>query len=142
MINYHYEVDFELDSEESFSDWIVRIITTENFTSGELNFIFCDDAYLHKINVEYLDHDTYTDIITFDYREGNNISGDVFISVERIRENAEVYKTTFDAELKRVMAHGVLHIMGYKDKTDQDAVLMRNKEEEKMNMFHVKPFNG
>jgi len=142
MINYHYEVDFVLDSEESFSDWIVKIITTENYVSGELNFIFCDDAYLHKINVEYLDHDTYTDIITFDYREGNNISGDVFISVERIRENSEVYKTTFDAELKRVMAHGVLHIMGYKDKTDQDAALMRNKEEEKMNMFHVKPFNG
>ena len=91
-----------------------------------------------KINIEYLNHDTLTDIISFDYTEGDIISGDIFVSIERVKDNAIDFKVTFEEELKRVLAHGVLHYCGYKDKSEQDEKLMREKEEEKMKMFHVK----
>ena len=98
---------------------------------------FCDDEYLHKINVEYLDHDTLTDIISFDYTVGNVLQGDIFISVERVQDNANDFNVSFEEELKRVLSHGVLHYCGYKDKSVEDEALMRAKEEEKMQMFHV-----
>ena len=91
---------------------------------------FCDDEYLHKINVEYLQHDTLTDIITFDYTEGKVLHSDIYISVERVKENAEIFKVPFQRELLRVLAHGLLHLCGYKDKTPKDSALMRQKEEE------------
>ncbi|WP_348800156.1 rRNA maturation RNase YbeY [Flavobacterium adhaerens] len=138
MINFNYESDFTLDNEESISLWLSAVIKSENKNEGEINYIFCDDEYLHKINVEYLDHDTLTDIISFDYTIGNEISGDVFISIERVIDNAKDYKTSFDQELKRVLVHGILHYCGYKDKSDTDEVLMRSKEDEKIAMFHVK----
>ena len=137
MISFNYETDFELDNESHYEDWITRIIESEGFDEGEINYIFCDDEYLHKINVEYLDHDTLTDIISFDYTVGNLIQGDIFVSIERVRENADDFKVSFDEELRRVLSHGVLHYCGYKDKSEADEVLMRTKEEEKMQMFHV-----
>ncbi|MEZ4838184.1 rRNA maturation RNase YbeY [Flavobacterium sp.] len=137
MINFNYETDFELGAEMLFSNWISAIIFSEDREEGEINFIFCDDDYLHKINLEYLQHDTLTDIISFDYCEGNFLHGDVFISVERVAENAKEFNVSFENELKRVMAHGILHYCGYKDKSKDDEVLMRQKENEKIEMFHV-----
>jgi probable rRNA maturation factor len=137
MISFNYETDFELDNETQYEEWISRIIESEGFDEGEINYIFCDDEYLHKINVEYLDHDTLTDIISFDYTVGNLIQGDIFVSIERVRENANDFKVSFDDELRRVLSHGVLHYCGYKDKSKTDEALMRSKEEEKMQMFHV-----
>lgn len=137
MVLFNYETEFQLEPESKYENWIDAVVESEDKTSGEINYIFCDDAYLHKINVEYLDHDDYTDIISFDYTIGNLISGDIFISLERVKENAKEFKVSFEEELLRVMAHGVLHYCGYKDKSAEDAALMRSKEEEKMQMFHV-----
>ena len=137
MINFNYETDFELGDEQAYTDWLSAIIVSEKKNEGEINYIFCDDEYLHKINVEYLDHDTLTDIISFDYTVGNELNGDIFVSVERVADNAKDFNVSFADELKRVLSHGILHYCGYKDKTDEDAQLMRAKEEEKMKMFHV-----
>ena len=137
MISFNYETDFELENEAQYEDWISRIIESEGFDEGEINYIFCDDEYLHKINVEYLDHDTLTDIISFDYTVGNVLQGDIFVSVERVLDNANDFNVSFEEELKRVISHGVLHYCGYKDKSPEDEALMRSKEEEKMQMFHV-----
>ena len=137
MISFNYETDFELENEAQYEDWISRIIESEGFNEGEINYIFCDDDYLHKINVEYLDHDTLTDIISFDYSVGNVLQGDIFVSVERVQDNAKDFNVSFEEELKRVLSHGVLHYCGYKDKSLEDEVLMRSKEDEKMQMFHV-----
>jgi len=138
MINFNYETDFNLSNEALFSSWITAVITSEAYDEGEINYIFCDDAYLHQINLEYLNHDTLTDIISFDYTEGSLVSGDIFISIERVKENASDFKVSFDDELLRVMAHGVLHYCGYKDKSTSDEQIMRSKEDEKIQMFHVK----
>jgi len=137
MINFNYETDFTLGEEEVFSDWLSAVIESENKSEGEINYIFCDDEYLHKINVEYLDHDTLTDIISFDYSVGNELNGDIFVSIERVADNAKDFNVSFADELKRVLSHGILHYCGYKDKTEEEAKLMRSKEEEKMKMFHV-----
>jgi probable rRNA maturation factor len=137
MINFNYETDFQLESEESYSAWIAQVILSENKKEGEINYIFCDDEYLHKINVEHLGHDNLTDIISFDYSIGNEIHGDIFISTERVADNAIDFNVSFDEELKRVLVHGVLHYCGYKDKSDADEILMRSKEDEKIAMFHV-----
>ena len=138
MINFNYETDFNLDNEEAFSAWLANVIISENKKEGEINYIFCDDEYLHKINVDYLDHDTLTDIISFDYSMGNELHGDIFVSIERVKENAIDFKVTFEAELKRVLVHGLLHYCGYKDKSEGEELLMRSKEDEKIVMFHVK----
>lgn len=137
MIDFNYELDFSLDKETYYSDWLSRVIDSEDKSLGNLTYVFCTDEYLLNINQEYLNHDTFTDIITFDYCEGNEISGDIFISIDRVKENAAEYNVDFNEELHRVMSHGVLHLMGYKDKSDEDASLMRSKEEEKIKLFHV-----
>ena len=137
MISFNYETDFELGNEAAFESWISRVILSEEKKEGEINFIFCDDEYLHKLNVEYLEHDTLTDVISFDYSIGNEIHGDVYISTERVADNAMDFKVTFEEEIKRVIIHGILHYCGYKDKSDTDEALMRSKEEEKIKMFHV-----
>ena len=137
MISFNYETDFELHNESDFSKWISAVILSENKKEGEINYIFCDDDYLLEINQQYLEHDTLTDIISFDYSVGNEINGDIFVSVERVKENASDYKVTFDEEIQRVLVHGILHYCGYKDKTEADELVMRAKEEEKMKMFHV-----
>ena len=137
MIEFNYESEFTLDNEEAIATWLSAVIVSENKTLGEINYIFCDDEYLHKINLEYLNHDTLTDIISFDYTMGNEVGGDIFVSVERVLDNSKDYNTSFVDELKRVLVHGVLHYCGYKDKSPKDEALMRSKEEEKMQMFHV-----
>jgi rRNA maturation RNase YbeY len=137
MISFNYESDFILEQEPVYASWIETIILSENKTVGEISYVFCDDDYLHAINMQYLNHDTLTDIISFDYTEGDVISGDIFVSIERVKDNAIDFKVTFEEELKRVLAHGVLHYCGYKDKTDADATLMRTIENEKIKLFHV-----
>ena len=136
-IEFHYEVDFKLSSETLYSDWVTRIISHENASLGNLAYIFCDDNYLLKINQEHLKHDTLTDIITFDYTENSIISGDIFVSIDRIKENASEYGVSFDEEIHRVMSHGLLHLLGYNDKSSEEKDLMRNKENEMMELFHV-----
>ena len=137
MISFNYELEFQLENEEQYSSWISNVISSENKKEGDINYIFCDDEYILEINKQYLDHDYYTDIISFDYSVGNELHGDIFVSIERVRENAIEFEVTFDEELKRVLAHGVLHYCGYKDKTEEEELLMRTKEDEKIKMFHV-----
>ena len=141
MISFNYESEFTLDQEERFASWLENIIASENKTVGEISYIFCNDDYLHTINLQYLNHDTLTDIISFDYSEGNLISGDIFVSIERIKDNAVDFNVTFEEELLRVLAHGILHLCGYKDKSDTDTLEMRTKENEKINLFHVEQKN-
>jgi len=128
MINFNYEIDFELNSEEQIAKWITDTISSEEYKIEEINYVFCDDAYLHNLNVEFLNHDTLTDIISFDYSIGKIIQGDIFISVERVKDNAKDFEVTFEEELHRVIIHGILHYCGYKDKTEEDAKVMREKE--------------
>ena len=137
MISFNYETEFTLENETLFSGWISRVILSENKKEGDINYVFCDDEYILEINKQYLDHDYYTDIISFDYSVGNELHGDVFVSVERVRENAADFDVTFDEELKRVIIHGILHYVGYKDKSEEEELLMRQKENEKIAMFHV-----
>lgn len=128
MIEFNYETDFTLSNQENISSWVEDCILNEGFQLGEINYIFCDDTYLHKLNVEFLNHDTLTDIISFDNTLGKIVNGDVFISIERVKDNALLFQTTFDEELHRVMIHGVLHYVGYKDKSEAEKETMRNKE--------------
>lgn len=137
MISFNYENEFELPNEDQIATWISKVILSENKKEGEINYIFCDDDYLLNLNEQYLDHDTLTDIISFDYSVGNEIHGDIFISTERVLENASDFNVSFQEELQRVLVHGVLHYCGYKDKSEADEQLMRNKEDEKIKMFHV-----
>lgn len=136
-INFYSENEFVLEDEAKYATWLERVIASEKKSLEELSYIFCDDEYLLKINMEYLDHDTYTDIISFDYSVGRILQGEIYISTERVRENAETFNVKFEEELRRVLSHGVLHLSGYKDKTEEEAALMRSKEEEKMKLFHV-----
>ncbi|WP_346883443.1 rRNA maturation RNase YbeY [uncultured Algibacter sp.] len=128
MINFNYETDFTLELEEQISSWVSNAIKEEGCKLEEINYVFCDDEYLHKLNVEFLNHDTLTDIISFDYCLGKIIQGDIFISVERVRDNAKDFSVSFNDELHRVIIHGVLHYCGYKDKLERDAKVMRDKE--------------
>jgi len=128
MIVFNYETPFELPNEIQTQEWIQKVVADNGFEIGEINYVFCDDNYLHKLNVEFLKHDTLTDIISFDNTLGKLISGDIFISIERVEENAKDFKVSFENELNRVMIHGVLHYMGFKDKSDDDKIKMRNAE--------------
>lgn len=128
MINFYSENDFEINNQEQLIKWIVAVVESEGFNLGDVNFIFCNDDYLHKINVEFLNHDTLTDIISFDYSVGKVLQGDIYISTERVADNAKDYRVSFDNEVKRVMIHGILHYCGYQDKTKVQSNLMRSKE--------------
>lgn len=132
MINFYSETEFKLQQEAQISKWISNIIVNEGFEEGEISYIFCDDEYLHKLNVDFLNHDTLTDIISFDNSLGKQINGDIYISVERVNENSIIYKTTFTNELQRVIIHGVLHFCGFKDKSEVEAKTMRLKEDESL----------
>lgn len=133
MIEFHSEYAFELESQTTTIAWLTQAIKEEKKEMGEINYIFCDDTYLHKINVDFLNHDTLTDIISFDYTSGNTISGDIYISIERVLDNARDFKTSFVDELDRVMIHGILHFCGYKDKSEEEALQMRSKENSHLN---------
>ena len=119
---------FSLKTESALIKCIRSLVKQELREIGDITFVFCDDNYLHKINLEFLDHDTYTDIITFDYSVGNEIISEVYISVDRVAENAKKFSQTFENEIHRVMIHGVLHLCGYKDKLAKDKQIMRDKE--------------
>jgi len=130
MINFNVvEIDFNLKNKLQIKKWIKAIISGEEKRAGDITYIFCSDEYLGGMNKQYLNHSTLTDIITFDYSEGDKLSGDIFISVDRVKENSVVFNTSFYAELGRVMAHGLLHLSGYKDKTKDQKTLMRSKED-------------
>ncbi|WP_421977568.1 rRNA maturation RNase YbeY [Roseivirga seohaensis] len=131
-INFFSEdIDFTLKTEDQIIAWLKRIAETENSSIEEISYVFCSDDYLLKINQEYLDHDYYTDIITFDNRDNpkDPIESDIFISIDRVTENASDQNVSFELELKRVLAHGLLHLIGYNDKTEEEQQLMREKEE-------------
>ena len=127
MIDFNF-LDTEFISLEKNCDWLKKVIKTEKKILGELTFIFCNDAYLHKKNMQFLRHDTLTDVITFDYSDKNIIIGDIFISVERVKENSDIFEVTFLSELDRVMIHGLLHLLGYKDRNKEEKKIMRFKE--------------
>jgi rRNA maturation RNase YbeY len=137
MIAFHYETSFELSNENFLNDWINTIVLSHGYTIGEINYIFCDDTYLHKLNLDFLQHDTLTDIISFDSTLGKLIGGDIFISVERVVENAKDYKVSFTDELHRVMIHGVLHYMGFKDKSIVDKKRMRKEEDNALVLLSI-----
>ena len=129
MVIFNYETDFELSNEIQIQEWITNCINSYGYTEGEINYVFCDDEYLLKLNVEFLEHDTYTDVISFDYTLGKLISGDIFISIERVKENALNFDQLFENELNRVIIHGILHYLGFKDKNEVDKAQMRSEEE-------------
>jgi rRNA maturation RNase YbeY len=129
MINYFFENIDTRTIHPDITAWLENLIITEDKKPGDISYIFCDDDYLLKVNQDYLDHDYYTDVITFDYVKGKTISGDIFVSLPRILENADLLAQDFEREFRRVLAHGVLHLCGYKDKSEADAREMREKEE-------------
>ena len=143
MIRFFTEdIQFNLPKKVPTRQWLTALAKREAFTVGELNYIFCSDEYLLQVNREYLDHDYYTDIITFDNsEEDNRLEGDIFISIDRIRDNAQHLNVSEDQELRRVLAHGVLHLCGYGDKTDEEARLMRQKEEESLAAWNSRSLN-
>jgi rRNA maturation RNase YbeY len=123
------DLKYILQNKLKIKNWVKYILEKESKWAGDITYVFCTDDYLLSMNEKYLKHDTLTDIITFDYSEKDNLSGDIFISIDRVKENAGSYKTTFNQELGRVMAHGVLHLAGYKDKTTEDKKVMKSKED-------------
>ena len=127
-ISFHSVGTFSLKTEAAVALCIKAIAEEESREVGDISFVFCDDNYLLKINKEFLDHDTYTDIITFDYSVGNEIISEIYVSTDRVEENAKKYKQTFENEIHRVMIHGVLHLCGYKDKLTEEKQIMRDKE--------------
>jgi rRNA maturation RNase YbeY len=128
MVSFNYEYNFKLNNEKDLTKWIGSVIKSEGFKEGVINYIFCDDDYLLKLNQDFLNHDTFTDIISFDYTLGKEIHGDIFISIDRVFENAKDFQVDFQTELHRVMVHGVLHYCGHNDKTSKETQLMRLKE--------------
>ncbi len=139
MIELFYETEFEIKDSQIWIDWITESMANEGKTFDELNYIFCDDEYLLEINRQYLDHDYYTDVIGFDNSENDVLTGDIFISVERIADNAEQNGVSFDNELARVMIHGILHFAGYPDKGEEEKRIMTEKEDFYLNRFqHIK----
>lgn len=122
--------------EETIIQWIKSIIKKHSKLLGDISYIFCSDDYLLKINQEHLNHNYYTDIITFDYTKDEIISGDIFISIDRVKDNAKNFNQEFNQELARVIIHGILHLLGFKDKSKEEAQLMRKKEEEALNLLH------
>ena len=127
-ISFYSVGTFSLKTEAAVEACIMAITAEESREVGDITFVFCDDNYLLKINKEFLDHDTYTDIITFDYSVGNEIISEIYVSTDRVEENAKKYKQTFENEIHRVMIHGVLHLCGYNDKLAEEKQIMRDKE--------------
>ena len=138
VIHFFYEDcgEFKLTDPEKVADWLKQIVDSNRCSLASLNYIFCNDEYLHEINLNYLQHDTYTDIITFDNsEEASVIEGDIYVSVDRIQENALLHNTTFFSELHRVIAHGALHLIGYNDKSEEEKLEMRKKEEACLSLY-------
>lgn len=130
MIDFFSETDFQLINLKGIRLWISDIISSEGFEEGDITYVFCDDEYLNRINIKFLDHDTLTDIISFDNTIGKQVHGEIYISTDRVRDNAKDFEVTLEDELHRVMIHGVLHFCGYNDKTQEEKQLIRKKENE------------
>jgi len=135
MIDFQYIENNKLSNTEDLNLWLNSVIKEEGMVIGELVYVFCNDEYLLKKNIQFLNHNTLTDVITFDYSEEEIISGDILISTERVVENAKIFKVNYLTELHRVMVHGLLHLLGYKDKIEKDANTMRKKENYYLNKF-------
>lgn len=135
MINYFYETDFELSDENYITSWIQKVVELHQGSITEINYIFCDDEYLLEINKQYLDHDYYTDIITFDNSVGKKLESDIFISIDRVGDNAKELSIEFKQELHRVIIHGILHLLGYKDKSPEEEKQMRKLEDEALTLL-------
>jgi rRNA maturation RNase YbeY len=138
VIRYHYLTEFKLDHPSKYTDWVISSLKKYDCTSGAVEYIFCSDENLLEINKKHLNHDYYTDIITFQYEEAPHVAGDIYISLDRVKENAQTFGAPFQEELRRVMIHGVLHLIGFQDSTDEEKRQMRELENELLNMFHVK----
>ncbi|QIE59900.1 rRNA maturation RNase YbeY [Rasiella rasia] len=130
MIEFYSENDFQLENQEAVAKWISSTIRQYNYEEGDIVYVFCDDAYLHKLNVQFLDHDTFTDIITFDNSLGKQAHAEIYISTERVAENAASFNNQFKDELHRVIIHGILHLVGLKDKSPEEEKAMRSAEDE------------
>ena len=135
MIDFQYIENDKLSNTEDLNLWINNVIKEEEMIIGELVYVLCNDEYLLKKNIQFLNHNTLTDVITFDYSDDNIISGDILISTERVVENAKIFNVNYLTELHRVMVHGLLHLLGYKDKIEKDANTMREKENYYLNKF-------
>ncbi len=135
MISFFYETDFKINKAANWKKWIESAVKDEGFKTDDINYIFCDDEYLLQINIDYLQHDYYTDVIGFQYSDGPELSGDIYISIDRVKDNAAENKISFDKELSRVMIHGILHFMNYKDKTEEEIEKMRTAEDKWLSLF-------
>jgi probable rRNA maturation factor len=135
MIDYQYIENQKLSNSNQISVWLNTVIKEEGKQTGELVYVFCKDNYLLEKNIQFLNHNTLTDVITFDYCEGQIINGDILISTERVNENSNIYKVNYLTELHRVMVHGLLHLLGYNDKNEKDTKTMREKENYYLNKF-------
>lgn len=129
MIHFFFENIEDIPLTDRVKSWLEELILKEKHKVGTINYIFCDDDYLLKVNRDFLQHDYYTDVITFDYVKGNTVSADIFVSLPRISENAKTHSEDVETELQRVLAHGLLHLCGYKDKSEEDLLEMRDKED-------------
>jgi rRNA maturation RNase YbeY len=138
VIHYYYSTDFKLTAEDVFSRWLIQVAQSEGFEVSEITYAFVSDQELYDMNIQFLNHDTLTDVIGFDNTVGKNLQGDIAISIDRVRENASAYEVPFEQELLRVMVHGLLHFCGFSDKSKDEKQLMTLKEEEKIRLFHVK----
>ncbi len=138
MIEFSYQKDYSLGDESVYMDWLGRVANAHDAVIDQLGYVFCDDDFVHSINLEHLNHDTFTDIITFDYGSKDVLEGEIYISVDRVRDNAVDMDVSFHEELLRVMSHGLLHMLGFDDHTPKDKEIMRVQENEAIKMFHVK----
>jgi len=137
MILFFSETKFHLSQKRLAKKWLVNVVKQENKNIGDINFVFCSDEHLLELNKQYLKHNTLTDIITFDYSEENFLHGDIYISIERVIDNAAKFNCNFEEELRRVMAHGIFHLCGYYDKRNIDKLLMKEKEDEALILFNT-----
>ena len=136
-IHYVYNTPFSLDNETKVSKWLSKAVKNEGFSVGEIVYAFFDDNDLKKLNNKHLNHDYFTDVISFNDSIGSVLNGNIAVSIERVKENSGRYKTSFDDELLRVMVHGLLHFMGYKDSSEKETQQMRDKEDDNLKTFHV-----
>ena len=137
-IEFVYNIDFILPNETKYSSWLIDVARSEGFSLKKLVYAFFNDEDLKGLNIKHLNHNFYTDVLSFDDSLGKEIKGNIAISIERVKENAKRYSPSFDDELKRVMVHGLLHLMGYNDSTPDEVNLIRAKEEKMLRLFHVK----
>ena len=135
ILFHHEDVKPLKIQRQLLKNWIKSVILSEEKKIGNINYVFCSDEYLLEVNKQYLDHDYYTDIITFDYVEANVISGDIFVSVDRVKDNASQFGVSFDVELRRILVHGVLHLIGFPDKKPEEKKLMTSKEDQYLAIF-------